>query len=102
MLLFSIIYEKIIIVKDSGIMANIKTMTVTVDFYKQFEELSNKLDDLIKENKNINTTHKNEIKKLKQDLKKEFKQEKEELKTTITNLEKSSIVDTTFYTLFFS
>ena len=38
MLLFSIIYEKIIIVKDSGIMANIKTMTVTVDFYKQFEE----------------------------------------------------------------
>ena len=55
-------------------MANIKTMTVTVDFYKQFEELSNKLDDLIKENKNINTTHKNEIKKLKQDLKKEFKQ----------------------------
>ena len=70
-------------------MANIKTMTVTVDFYKQFEELSNKLDDLIKENKNINTTHKNEIKKLKQDLKKEFKQEKEELKTTITNLEKS-------------
>ena len=31
-------------------MANIKTMTVTVDFYKQFEELSNKLDELIIEN----------------------------------------------------
>ena len=64
-------------------------MKVTNDFYRQFEELSNKLDELIKENKNINTTHKNEMKKLKQDLKKEFKQEKEELKTTITNLEKS-------------
>lgn len=70
-------------------MASIKTMTVTVDFYKQFEELSNKLDELIIENKNINTTHKKEMKKLKQDLKKDFKQEKEELKTTITNLEKS-------------
>ena len=84
MLLFSIICEKIIKVKDSGIMASIKTMTVTVDFYRQFEELNNKLDSLIEENKSINTTHKNEMKTLK----KEFKHEKEELKTTITNLEK--------------
>ena len=65
-------------------MASIKTMTVTVDFYRQFEELNNKLDSLIEENKSINTTHKNEMKTLK----KEFKHEKEELKTTITNLEK--------------
>ncbi len=49
-------------------------MKVTNDFYRQFEELNNKLDSLLKENK---------------DLKKEFKQEKEELKTTITSLEKS-------------
>ena len=88
MLLFSIICEKIIKVKDSGIMASIKTMTVTVDFYRQFEELNNKLDSLIEENKSINTTHKNEMKTLKKELKKEFKHEKEELKTTITNLEK--------------
>ena len=27
-------------------------MKVTNDFYRQFEELSNKLDELIKENKN--------------------------------------------------
>ena len=40
-------------------------MKVTNDFYRQFEELSNKLDELIKENKNINTTHKNEMKKCK-------------------------------------
>lgn len=49
-------------------MANIKTMTVTVDFYRQFEELNNKLDSLLKENKN---------------LRRELKQEKEELKATI-------------------
>ena len=53
-------------------MANIKTMTVPVDFYRQFEELNKKLDKLIKEN---------------QALRKEFKKEKEELKETITNLE---------------
>ena len=49
-------------------------MKVTNDFYRQFEELNNKLDSLLKENK---------------DLRKEFKQEKEELKTTIANLEKN-------------
>ena len=49
-------------------------MKVTNDFYRQFEELNNKLDSLLKENK---------------DLRKEFKQEKEELKDTITNLEKT-------------
>ena len=49
-------------------MASIKTMTVTVDFYRQFEELNNKLDSLLKENK---------------DLRREFKQEKEDLKATI-------------------
>ena len=48
-------------------------MKVTNDFYKQFEELNNKLDSLLKENR---------------DLRREFKYEKEELKTTITNLEK--------------
>ena len=73
MLLFSIICEKIIIVKDSGIMASIKTMTVTVDFYRQFEELNNKLDSLLKENK---------------DLRREFKQEKEDLKATIKEKDK--------------
>lgn len=49
-------------------------MKVTNDFYKQFEELNNKLDSLLKENR---------------DLRREFKYEKEELKTTITNLEKN-------------
>ena len=49
-------------------MANIKTMTVTVDFYRQFEELNNKLDSLLKENKN---------------LRREFKQETENLKAII-------------------
>ena len=67
-LLFSFKYEKIKIVEDSGIMANIKTMTVTVDFYRQFEELNNKLDSLLKENKN---------------LRREFKQETENLKAII-------------------
>ena len=54
-------------------MASIKTMTVTVDFYRQFEELNNKLDSLLKENK---------------DLKREFKQEKEDLKATIKEKDK--------------
>lgn len=43
-------------------------MKVTNDFYRQFEELNNKLDSLLKENK---------------DLRREFKQEKEDLKATI-------------------
>lgn len=54
-------------------MASIKTMTVTVDFYRQFEELNNKLDSLLKENK---------------DLRREFKQEKEDLKATIKEKDK--------------
>lgn len=33
-------------------------MTVTKNFNKQFEKLSNELYKLIKENKSINTTHK--------------------------------------------
>ena len=49
-----------------------KMIKVTNDFYRQFEELNNKLDLLIKENR---------------DLKREFKQEKEELKSTIREKE---------------
>ena len=55
-------------------MANIKTMTVTVDFYRQFEELNNKLDSLLKENKN---------------LRREFKQETENLKAIIQAKDKT-------------
>ena len=73
-LLFSFKYEKIKIVEDSGIMASIKTMTVTVDFYRQFEELNNKLDSLLKENKN---------------LRREFKQETENLKAIIQAKDKT-------------
>ena len=46
-------------------------MKVTNDFYRQFEELNCKLDSLLKENKS---------------LRKEFKQEKEELNSTIKSL----------------
>ena len=77
-------------------------MKVTNDFYKQFEELSYKLDSLLEENKNLKNGQKSEtqilkeIKKqhtkemstLKKELKKEFKQEKEELKNTINSLTK--------------
>lgn len=73
MMLFKFIYEKIVIVKDSGNMANIKTMTVTVDFYRQFEELNKKLNLLLKENRELRT---------------EFKQEKEDLKSTIKEKDK--------------
>lgn len=59
-------------VKDSDSMAKIKTITVTVDFYRQFEELNKKLDELIKENRKLRS---------------EFKREREELKDTIANLE---------------
>lgn len=44
-------------------------MKVTNDFYKQFEELSIKLDKLLKENKNMITTHKAELKKQNKNLK---------------------------------
>ena len=44
-------------------------MKVTNDFFKQFEELSIKLDKLLKENKNMITTHKAELKKQKQEFK---------------------------------
>ena len=63
-------------------MANIKTMTVTVDFYRQFEEVNNKLDTLLKENKSMIITHKTELKKQKQ----EFKTTINELNTTISKL----------------
>ena len=55
-------------------MAKIKTMTVTVDFYRQFEELNNKLDILFKENK---------------ELKKEFKEKQDELKAIILEKDKT-------------
>ena len=48
-------------------------MKVTNDFYRQFEELNNRLDSLLKENKL---------------LRKEFKSEKQELKETINSLTK--------------
>ena len=51
-------------------------MKVTNDFYRQFEELNNKLDLLLKENK---------------DLRREFKQEKEDLKATIK--EKDELIE---------
>ena len=57
-------------------------MKVTNDFYRQFEELSNKLDSLLKENKSMIITHKTELKKQKQ----EFKATIDELNTTISKL----------------
>ncbi len=46
-------------------------MKVSNDFYKQFEELSNRLDLLFKENKELRNNHTKEIKELKSDFKKE-------------------------------
>ena len=57
-------------------------MKVTNDFYRQFEELSNKLDSLLKENKSMIITHKTELKKQK----KEFKATIDELNNTISKL----------------
>lgn len=54
------------------------------DFYRQFEELSLKLDSILEENKLL----KKELQKVKKDLLKEFKIEKDELKETIVNLTK--------------
>ena len=62
-------------------------MKVTNDFYKQFEELSIKLDKLLKENKNMITTHKAELKKQKQ----EFKTTVNKLNTTISKLNNTII-----------
>ena len=42
-------------------MAKIKTMTVSVDFYRQFEELNNKLDILFKENKKLKKEFKEKL-----------------------------------------
>lgn len=58
------------------------------DFYRQFEELSLKLDSLLEENKLLKKEHKKELQKVKRDLLKEFKIEKDELKNTILNLTK--------------
>lgn len=63
-------------------------MKVTNDFYRQFEELSNKLDLLLKENRELKSEHIKELKQLKKDLTAEFKKEKEELKLEITDLKK--------------
>ena len=54
----------------------------TTDFYKQFEELSKKLDSLLEESKTLKKEHKDEIRTLK----KEFCKEKEGLKETIKGL----------------
>ncbi len=61
-------------------------MKVSNDFYKQFEELSNKLDLLFKENKELRNNHIKEIKQLKKELKSDFKKERGELKETIADL----------------
>ena len=58
------------------------------DFYRQFEELSLKLDSILEENKLLKKEHKKELQKVKKDLLKEFKIEKDELKDTIVNLTK--------------
>lgn len=79
---------------------NIKTMTVPVDFFRQFEELSYKLDSLLKENKDLKKGFKHEEKILKEtkDLRKEFKQEKKLLKETISDLKETiSKLETTIY-----
>ena len=60
----------------------------TTDFYNQFEELSNKLDALIEENKNLKAEHKKELAKLKYDLIKEAREEKSQLNETIKSLRK--------------
>ena len=58
------------------------------DFYRQFEELSLKLDSLLEENRQLKKEHKKEMNKLRKDLLKEFKIEKDELKETINTLTK--------------
>ena len=69
-------------------------MKVSNDFYKQFEELSNKLDVILKENKSLKNSkqseneiirelkkqYSREMEELKKELKDEFKKEKSELK----------------------
>ena len=60
----------------------------TNDFFRQFEEISNKLDSLLDEKKKIKEEHKKEMAKLKYDLIKEFREEKAELKETIKSLTK--------------
>lgn len=52
--------------------------------YKQFEELNNKMDCLLKENKNLKSEHKKEIKKIT----KTFKTEISELNNTVKDLNK--------------
>lgn len=60
----------------------------TTDFFNQFEELSNKLDSLLEENKKLKLEHKKELAKLKYELIKEFREEKYELNETIKSLRK--------------
>ena len=60
----------------------------TNDFFRQFEEISNKLDTLLDEKKKIKEEHKKEMAKLKYDLIKEFREEKAELNKNIKSLTK--------------
>ena len=60
----------------------------TTDFFNQFEEISNKLDALLEENKNLKVEHKKELAKLKYDLIKEAREEKSQLNETIKSLRK--------------
>ena len=58
------------------------------DFYRQFEELSLKLDSILEQNKLLKKEHQKELQKVKKELLKEFKIEKDELKETIVKLTK--------------
>ena len=60
----------------------------TTDFFNQFEEISNKLDSLLEENKRLKEEHKKELAKLKCDLIKESRKEKSQLNETIKSLRK--------------
>ena len=67
-----------------------KTITVPIDFYKQFEDVTNKLDTLIRENQRMRYSHEDEIKKLRYELTKELNDRQNELKLIIE--EKNEII----------
>ena len=56
-----------------------KTITVPIDFYKQFEDVTNKLDTLIRENQRMRYSHEDEIKKLRYELTKELNDRQNEI-----------------------
>ena len=66
----------------------------TTDFFKQYEELNNKLDLLLEENKRLKSEHKKEIEKLTTEFKKEISSLNNTIKELVnSNIEKDKIID---------